>query len=139
MEVDLGGPLYGAEGEQCFKWLRRALQTIVKHSLVGGPQHQGVLKQHSQGVDVDVEGQHYASGEEGVGLAMVPWEQRQPHFHPCFTAGQPQGLHEVALLPVGATGGPHVLHTLSQHDRRTKGKLKEKENRNIQETLPQCS
>lgn len=93
VEVDLGCPLYGTEREQCFKWLRRALQTIIKHSLVGSAQHQGILKKNSQRVDVDVEREHNASGEEGVGLAMVAWEERQPHFHPCLTAGQPQRLH----------------------------------------------
>ena len=120
MEVDLGGPLYGAEGEQCLQWLRGSLQPIIEDGLIGSPEYQGVLEQHSQRVDIDVEGQHDASGEEGVGLAVVPGKQRQPDFHARLAAGQPQGLQQVALLPVGATGGPHVLHTLSQHHRRTK-------------------
>lgn len=120
VEVDLGGPLYGAEWEQRLEWLRGSLHPIIKHSLIGSPQYQGVLEQHSQRVDVDVERQHDASGEEGVGLAVVPRKQRHPDFHPRLTAGQPQGLQQVALLPVGATGGPHVLHTLGQHYRRTK-------------------
>lgn len=120
MEVYLGGSFYGAEGEQSLEWLRRSLQPIIQHGLVSGPQYQGVLKQDRQRVNVDVEGQHDSPGEEGVGLAMVPRKQRQPDFHPCLTAGQPQGLQQVALLSVGATGGPHVLYTLSQYYRRTK-------------------
>lgn len=120
MEVDLGGSLYSAVRKQRLQWLRGSLQPIIQHSLIGCPQYQGILKQHSQWVDVDVEGQHDASGEEGVGLAMVPRKQRQPDFHPCLTTGQPQGLQQVALLPIGATGGPHVLHTLGQDYRRTK-------------------
>lgn len=120
MEVDLGGPLYGAVGEQRLQWLRGSLQPIIENGLIGCPQYQGILKQHSQRVDVDVERQHDASGEKGVGLAMVSGKQRQPDFHACLATGQPQGLQQVAFLPVGATGGPHILHTLSQHYWRTK-------------------
>lgn len=120
MEVDLGGPLHGAVGEQRLQWFRGSLQPVIEHRLIGRPQYQGILKQHGQRVDVDVEGQHDASGEEGVGLAVVSWKQRQPDFHACLAAGQPQGLQQVALLPVGATGGPNILHTLGQHYWRTK-------------------
>lgn len=127
MEVDLGGPLHSAVGEQRFQWLRGALHPIIEHSLIGCPQDQGVLKQHSQRVDVDVERQHDAPGEEGVGLAMVSGKQRQPDFHAGLTTGQPQGLQQVALLLVGATGGPHILHTLGQHHRGAKRELVEEE------------
>lgn len=100
MEVDLGGPFYGAVGEQRLQWLGGPLQSVVQHGLVGCSEHQGVLKQHSQRVDVDVEGQHYAPGKEGVGLSMVPGEKRKPHFHSCFSTGQPQGFQQVTLLLV---------------------------------------
>lgn len=120
VEVDLGGSLHGAVGEQRLQRLRGPLQPVVEHGLVGRPQHQGVLEQHGQGVDVDVEGQHDAPGQERVGLAVVSGEQWQPDLHARLSAGQPQRLQQVALLPVGATGGPHVLHTLGQDYRRTK-------------------
>ncbi|TNN81198.1 hypothetical protein EYF80_008532 [Liparis tanakae] len=116
-----------AEGEQRFQWLRGALHPVVEHRLIGGPQHQGVLEQHGQRVDVDVERQHDAPGEEGVGLAMVSGKQRQPDFHAGLATGQPQGLQQVALLLVGATGGPHILHTLGQHHRGAKRELEEEE------------
>lgn len=64
VEVDLGGPLYGTVGEQCLQRLGGSLQPVVEYGLIGGSQDQGVLKQHSQRIDVDVEGQHYAPGEE---------------------------------------------------------------------------
>lgn len=128
VEVDLGRPLHGAEGEQRLQWLRAggggaALQPVVVHRLVGGAQHQRVLEEHGQRVDVDVEGQHDAAGEEGVRLAVVAGEQRQPHLHAGLAARQPQRLQQVALLAVGAAGGPHVLHALGQHHRRAEGEL----------------
>lgn len=100
VEVDLGGPLYGTVGEQCLQRLGGSLQPVVEHGLVGCSQYQGVLKQHSQRVDVDVEGQHYAPGQEGVRLPMVSGEQRKPYFHSCLSAGQPEGFQQVALLLV---------------------------------------
>lgn len=127
VEVDLGRPLHGAEGEQCLQWLGgggAALQAVIVHRLVGGAQHQRVLEEHGQRIDVDVEGQHDAAGEEGVRLAMVAGEQRQPHLHAGLTARQPQRFQQVALLAVGAAGGPHVLHALRQHHRRAEGQLR---------------
>lgn len=116
VEVDLGGSLYRAVRKQRLQWLRGPLQPVVQYRLIGRSQHQCVLKQHSQRIDVDVEGQHDASGEERVRLPMVPGEQRQPNFHSRLATGQPQGLQQVALLLVGATGGPNILHALSEHD-----------------------
>lgn len=84
VEVDLGGPLNSAVGKHCLQWLRGSLQPIIEHSLVGSPQNQGVLKQHSQRIDVDMERQHYAPGQERVGLSVVSGEQRQPYFHSCL-------------------------------------------------------
>lgn len=76
---------------------------VVEHSVVDGTEDQRV-----QRVDVDVEGQHDPLGQEGVRLALVPGEEREPDLHARPAAAQPQGLQEVTLLLVGPARRPDV-------------------------------
>lgn len=124
VEVDLGGALHRAEGKEPLGRLAGATQPLIQHSLVGGAQHQGILEEHGQRVDVDVEGQHDSARQEGVRLAVVPRKEGQPHLHARLPARQPQRLQQVPLLTVGAAGRPHVLHAMCQNHRRAEWQLR---------------
>lgn len=125
MEVDLRRALHRAEREERLQRLggRGGVSAVEERGFVRGAQDEGVLEQNGQRVDVDVEGQHDPAGQKGMRFTVIPGEERKPHLHPRLAAGQPQRLRQVALFTVVATGGPDVLHTLSQNHGRTEGGL----------------
>ncbi|KAF3815999.1 hypothetical protein GH733_016104 [Mirounga leonina] len=97
VEVDLRGSLHNTVREEHLHLLPSTaprVQGIIEQSVIDSTEDQCVFKQNSQGVDIDVKRQHDPLGQEGMGLAVVPGEEREPHFHPCPSAAQPEGLQK---------------------------------------------